>query len=1013
MANPNPIKYSDLIQPDNSIQDLISQLEEAIKVYGEMKATIQQDAAALVKSMQSVSGATDEQRQVIELTAKQADELAEQMKAVRDAEIKATNDLNVAKAANKEYNQILKLQAEISRSAEGSYNRLSAQYRLLKIQINAMGEADEKAIKKKREMEVQARKLYEQMSNLQKATGKYTLEVGHYENALKAIPGPLGKIIGMWSQWKTSIAQTKEAVSGVAGSLGMSTKGLAATIGVVAAGVAGCVGAFKLWMSSAKETQVVGDELQRELSGLNSTWDYMQKAIATFDFSNFISGAQNAMRAGRELYEVLDESYEREWSIRIRRAKAQPELESLREALNDQRKTNAERIQAGQEYLDKLEGFYDEEKELLQDIEKARMDDLFATTNRTQYKTEAEEEAAKEALRTYIVDYNITRDRIENAKKIIKAEDDVAVARQKIYGQNDQMQRENDARARERAQAFLKTVSDDEKEFAKIVRQYGLTSNKQLDAYNNVLLSLAQSESAFQTATMRTRTRLHSLEAGEEKDNKPTGTKQSWSLQNDKEFQKQRLALLKQFQDGEIATREEYDKQISELEIATLRKRLETARMSATERTSLETQTIEKEIALREKADKAEAKRRADAIKAEQDAWMAQLKKEEETINLEIAATEDGSKRREELRLNLLYKQWEIEIAANSAKTEEMRQDEALINAKWDKAIKEQRVKAGLDTATAVTEEAAKAAEKTKKRTGGDLIDLIFGTKDGEEGEKLEGIKDALRTTINSVMESVSSLISSWEQAGDAAVAAAEKQVESAQKVLDAEREAHAQGYANNVRRAEQELALAKKTQAKAQKQKEDAQKAQLAIDSITQASSLVTASANIWSSLSGIPIVGPALAAAAITLMFGTFLASKIKAAQVSKETYGEGHVEMLEGGSHASGHDISLGKKADGTERRAEGGEFFAVINKRNSRRYRNVIPDVINAFNDGTFAEKYQRANESLAGYAVNLIGADLSHLEKGVDTIAKQGEERRMIEGGYVVVRYKNLTRRYKS
>ena len=303
--------------------------------------------------------------------------------------------------------------------------------------------------------------------------------------------------------------------------------------------------------------------------------------------------------------------------------------------------------------------------------------------------------------------------------------------------------------------------------------------------------------------------------------------------------------------------------------------------------------------------------------------------------------------------------------------------------------------------------------KKAKKRGGGDIIDLIFGYGDEKSEERIEGIKNAIRTTIDSVMESVSSLISSWQAAGDAAVEAADKEVESAERMLESERKAAEEGYANNVRRAEKELALAKKNQQKALKEQQDAQKVQMALDSVTQASSLVTASAEIWKGFSGIPVVGPALAVASIALMFGSFIASKVKAAQVASETYGEGHIEMLEGGSHASGHDISLGRKSNGVERRAEGGEFFAVINKRNSRRYRDVIPDVINSFNDGTFADKYQRANAALAGYAVQINGADLTHLERGVDAIRKQGEERMMMEGGYMVVRYKNLTRKIKS
>lgn len=77
---------------------------------------------------------------------------------------------------------------------------------------------------------------------------------------------------------------------------------------------------------------------------------------------------------------------------------------------------------------------------------------------------------------------------------------------------------------------------------------------------------------------------------------------------------------------------------------------------------------------------------------------------------------------------------------------------------------------------------------------------------------------------------------------------------------------------------------------------------------------------------------------------MFISFMAAKSKAASVAKESYAEGTIEMLQGGSHASGRDIDLGTKSDGTRRRAEGGEFFAVINKRSSRKYRGVIPRIV---------------------------------------------------------------------
>ena len=130
--------------------------------------------------------------------------------------------------------------------------------------------------------------------------------------------------------------------------------------------------------------------------------------------------------------------------------------------------------------------------------------------------------------------------------------------------------------------------------------------------------------------------------------------------------------------------------------------------------------------------------------------------------------------------------------------------------------------------------------------------------------------------------------------------------------------------------------------------------------------------------------------------------------------ETYGEGTVELLQGGSHQSGNDIDLGQKPDGTRRRAEGGEFFAVINKRNSRRFRRYIPDVINSMNNGTFAHKYLNAYKGADLISIGAgSGADLSKLERDVNAIKKQGERRTYLDkDGRIIIEYKNLTRKLR-
>ena len=417
------------------------------------------------------------------------------------------------------------------------------------------------------------------------------------------------------------------------------------------------------------------------------------------------------------------------------------------------------------------------------------------------------------------------------------------------------------------------------------------------------------------------------------------------------------------------------------------------------------------------------------------------------------------------LRLENIEKQRQIELEQNRQKAENVRQDEKAINAKYDALrLKEsadfntklakrdldalqdlqnaendllnqnerqktifrlQQEKARLDAILKLNETAAEKMTDTE-------IAAIKKTIDGINKEikrlpynnlyELLGIgldsdqQSALNTAIASVKDSIGSIIGSWNQAADAALKAADAQVDAAQKALEAQIEARNAGYANEVETAQKELELAKKNQQKAQQDKQKAQQAQARIDTLTQTSSLITASANIWSAMGGIPIVGPALAIASIAAMWGSFAMAKIRAAQVAgtTEQYGEGTVELLDGGSHASGNDIDMGYNPKTRKhRRAEGGEFFAVINKRNSRKYRNIIPDVINSFNNGTFADRYQRANENMDGYAFNMFGAgtDVSRIEKDVSAMRKNSDTVRFVDGqGNTIVKYKNLTRK---
>ena len=266
----------------------------------------------------------------------------------------------------------------------------------------------------------------------------------------------------------------------------------------------------------------------------------------------------------------------------------------------------------------------------------------------------------------------------------------------------------------------------------------------------------------------------------------------------------------------------------------------------------------------------------------------------------------------------------------------------------------------------------------------------------GFDDDGLQAWNDAVSQVVSNLQEIAQAEV----DIAQAAVDAAEKRVEAAQTAYDAEVEGRNNGYANQVATKKKELQQEKKNTQEKQKLLEQAQKRQEAINTVTQASSLITASANIWSSMSSIPIIGPALALAAIATMWTSFAVAKVKAKQATRaanQEYGEGGLEFLEGGSHASGNDIDLHQRnSEGRNMRAEGGEAMAIINKRNTRKYKRVLPDIVNSLNKGTFEEKFANAfanGETVQNKFIQTESrADLTKLENGVEAIKKQNSER---------------------
>ena len=184
--------------------------------------------------------------------------------------------------------------------------------------------------------------------------------------------------------------------------------------------------------------------------------------------------------------------------------------------------------------------------------------------------------------------------------------------------------------------------------------------------------------------------------------------------------------------------------------------------------------------------------------------------------------------------------------------------------------------------------------EPAKKKGKG-----IFGLLGIDDENAQQAIKDATAQLIGAINEVSQARI-------DAAAAEVERidaLISKQEEAVKAEQEIAKEGLANNVALEKEKLAELKKQRDAAAKEEAKARRAQILLDSVQQLSSLITASANIFKSLSSLPFgLGVPIAIGIIGAMFGAFVSAKaraLKAAEAPKLRKGA----KLQGRTHEQG--------------------------------------------------------------------------------------------------------------
>lgn len=919
-----PIKYSDLIQPDDSITTLIKQLDEANEAYNNIGNSIKQEAQRISAAMVTISGATQQGRNATKGYSEDAQKLLKAERDLNFARSETARKIAELNAMKKDEQTITKLTVQLNRASEGSYEALSAQYALNKVRLNAMTEDMRKNTEQGRKLEAETRDIYDRMNELQKATGKYTLEVGNYEKAI-------GQLMGSQSRWMQNLQTLADLFSGgfvngikAAGQAigGLSKQLLKLLMNPIVAVIAAIAAAFMALSKAITSSEANTRALERIMAPFKGVMEVLLGVIQ--DVATWLLKGVEAM---------VDFA-----SAAVRLAEKLPIVGKYMKDVNDKVAENIRLTKEKQRLEDQNRAWSEQNAKLMANAEKFRAD----AEKSNDPKRRAQLFKMAQAAET-----TAFNNEFQHAKEVL----DMMEAKAKL-NQND---------------------------------------TKTMEALSNQRIKVYQLEAEYE----RRRGALNKkLRKEENKMNKDTGTGKP---DNTRDIAAERLAIEQKTQQTRISMIEDaFSRETSainynyDIQIQALRDK------------------AEKDVALREALNEQiaalELKREmeladivtkyAEKTKAEQEKIAQEKKKAaEETYRTQVDAINKEAELQQLLISNMSVNDKKKEELSLQAERERLQK------------IYDMNVKAGKDLTSLemkTLQEQIKAAdaqiEKAKKPQ--DLYDVL--------GLSLDDDKKAVITdSFNFALDQLNAYMDAWVQAAEKKVALAERDVENAQNVLNAEREARANGYASNVEYAQKELDMAKQNQQKALREQERAQKAQQALASVQQMTNMITATALIWSQL-GFPWAIPAIA-----VMWGSFAAAKIKAAQMTQtgsEEYGEGTVELLQGGSHQSGNDVDLGRKKDGTRRRAEGGEFFAVINKRNSRKYRAVIPDVIRALNNGTFEQKYSGAYQGGADIQLSAgPQTDLGNLKSDVSAIRQQGERNTYTDSRGTHVVYKNLHR----
>ena len=994
----------DTRQQAGNVEQLYSAYQELTKAIAECNKNVANLTAAQSRSASTTkvagSAASEQRREMGSLAQSYAtlSSLIEQTGVKVEELLTSQKQLNIAQKNGE----------VAAKSATGSYNQLYAQYNLIKNVLNAMSAEMRNAEGAGKVWEAEALRIMNVMKGMQEATGKHTLSVGDYTKAFNGLSIATQQVLremptlaNSWSQFFIAISNNVPIFLDNLKAVYNETKSFSTTMKAVLSSV------FS-WQTLLLGVLTILPKVAKALSDKKKAQEEEAKAQAKAEKE--AAKAASSYRTLADIYLDISKSAEN----------AVTELKVLNGIIDDTNRAWSERVEAGERlkeiFKDELEGFNAEEIAM----GKARVTMMNLTT-------QVYEQAKARATLNQIA---------ELSSKILELQDRAKLYENFRYGTKT-----------------VKELSDALDEAGKKGKRVyiGAAEQEAVDTYRSIMSEMRGLQNQMDRLTAQIKPGNLLDDGGKGKKTLDKSLNYYW------EWAESVASIIDDAEERELALNDvKYEKSKATYQ-KILDEQKKAKNLTAEQEKyltdiilNLETERQQERLAI---IDKYYQKERQGILDSYDELLVVEEEKLDEedftisgkydkilaNISTQITASRDNLN---DALVNGTYK----EAKEEGAILKDLLEQKIKAEGEYQKELLEMRRKSGNITQeqyeielaninAAIDKAIRQLTGKSRRKT--DIWDLLLGkTQKDEYGNVFKKLDDEGKAFVNQLIDSLDTAMEYMDEFMDKriemaeiAVEAAQKESEAAKSALESEMEARANGYANNVdlarREYEEKLAL----EEKAVEEKKRLQKIQEGIDTLTQISSLVTATAQLWAAYSSLPGIGQALAIAAIAAMWGSFAAAKIQAAQLANaKTYGEGGTEYINyGGSHASGNDVDFGRTKDGRARRVEKGEVVSVINKKNVEKYGvSRIENIMNALNNGTFEKQYisSKSASILSSKSASILssksslvesternniadmyslafsmlglptegGADLSTIEKGIKTLVSQNEVR---------------------